>query len=100
MDSKNSFIKEYNHWTLHLHENQCYLGRTYLWAKRKDALDFFDMIKEEQKEFFAIGKAWKKTMDHLFKPGWYNYAALGNVNAHLHLHCIPRYTSQRNFESM
>src|SRR3989344_2178326 len=95
MDYKKLLIKDYKHWEVYLHENQCYLGRVYIWAKRKDALDFFEMIGEEQREYFKIGKELKKVLKRLFKPDLYNYATLVNVSPHLHTHFIPRYKDKR-----
>jgi diadenosine tetraphosphate (Ap4A) HIT family hydrolase len=93
-------IKKFKHWTLYIHENQCYLGRTYLWANREDALDFFDMTKEEQSEYFQIGRSLKKAINKLFQPDLWNYATLANVMPHLHTHIIPRYTNPRTFAGM
>lgn len=90
-------IKSYEFWEVYLHENQCYLGRVHIWAKRKDALDLFDITKEEREEHFKIGKELQKALKKLFKPDLYNYATLANVTAHLHTHFIPRYSSSREF---
>lgn len=90
-------IKDYNYWKVYLFENQCYLGRTYIWAKRENALDFFDMTKDEQEEYFRVGMELKKALQKLFNPDLYNYATLANVTPHLHTHIIPRYTSIRQF---
>ena len=95
MDYKRLLIKEYKYWEVYLNENQCYLGKVYIWAKRKDVLDFFDMTKEEQEEYFKIGKELKKALSNLFKPDLYNYATLANVSPHLHTHFIPRYKDKR-----
>jgi diadenosine tetraphosphate (Ap4A) HIT family hydrolase len=90
-------IKEYNHWNVFLHESQYYLGRSYLWAKREQALDLFDMTKEEKEEYFKIGNELKGAFKKLFKPDLYNYATLANITPHLHTHFIPRYSSKREF---
>lgn len=95
MDYRKDLIKEYKHWKIYIHRNQCYLGRVYMWAKREDALDFFDMTKEEQEEYFKIGRKIKKTLKKLFNPNLYNYATLANVACHLHTHIIPRYKDKR-----
>jgi len=93
-------IKKYKHWTLYLQENQCYLGRTYLWANREDALDFFEMTEEEKDEYFKIGKVLKEAVNKLFQPDLWNYATLANVSPHLHTHIIPRYSTSRVFEDI
>ncbi|MBU3913199.1 MAG: HIT domain-containing protein [Nanoarchaeota archaeon] len=95
MDYKKLLIKEYDYWEVYLNENQCYLGKVYIWAKRKDALDFFDMTDEEKEEYFKIGKKLKKVFKKLFNPDLYNYATLANVTPHLHTHVIPRYKDKR-----
>jgi|SRR5579859_1379894 len=91
-------IKDYTYWTLYLHENQCYIGRTYLVAKIDGKnKDFMDMDSDEIKEFFMIGRQLKKALHKLFIPDKMNYASLGNIFEHLHIHFIPRYKSQRTF---
>ena len=90
-------IKEYGHWSVYLHKNQYFLGRVYIWAKREDAVDLMQMTAEEREELFDIGRAVNKALSELFQPDLMNYAALGNISTHLHLHVIPRYSSSRNF---
>lgn len=93
-------IKEYNYWVVYLHQNQCYLGRVYVWAKRENAIDLMQMSREEREELFDIGQAVNKALAELFYPDLMNYAALGNTATHLHLHIIPRYASPRIFDNM
>ncbi len=90
-------IKEYKHWKLILPQNQGYLGRIRIWALRENALDFFDMNKEEVEELFLIGKQIRDVLRDLFKPDLFNYASAGNADSHLHIHVIPRYKEQREF---
>ncbi len=94
------FLKEYTHWVLFLHQNQCYLGRIYLLAKRHNALDFFLMTEEEKSELFLLGKVVTKALSNLFQPDIFNVASLGNIFNHLHVHIIPRYKESRYFEGM
>ena len=98
--NKELLIKEYKYWSVYLHENKCYLGRVYIWAKRENALDFFDMTKEEAEEYFMIGRKLKLAFSKLFTPDLYNYATLANITPHLHTHFIPRYSSPRIFEGI
>lgn len=95
MNYEKLLIKRYKFWEVYLHENQCYLGRVYIWAIRKDALEFFDMTEEEENEYFKIGRELKETLKILFNPDLYNYATLANVSIHLHTHFIPRYKEKR-----
>lgn len=98
MDYEQYKIKEYPHWSVFLHTNQYFLGRTYLYAKREDAIDFISMTPDEQKEFFDVGKTVTAAVQELFRPDLMNYAALGNIHGHLHVHFIPRYKDSREFE--
>lgn len=93
-------IKDYQYWSLFLHEYQCYLGRVYLVAKRDDAKDFSEISFDEREELFLISKKIKKALEQLFLPDKMNYAALGNVFEHLHVHLIPRYKTRRIFEGI
>jgi diadenosine tetraphosphate (Ap4A) HIT family hydrolase len=100
-DKYNEFIiKDYNYWTLYIHENQCFLGRCYIVCKRDDAVDFFDMTNKEKEELFNVGKKLKKVLIDLFQPDLFNYASLGNIFTHLHLHVIPRYQKERKFNGI
>jgi len=100
MDYEKWLIKDYEHWGVYLHENQYYLGRCYIWAKRENALDFFDMSQEEQEEYFNIGRELKDVLNNLFNPDLYNYATLANVSPHLHTHVIPRYKDKRELSEI
>jgi diadenosine tetraphosphate (Ap4A) HIT family hydrolase len=96
-DFQKFMIREYKHWGVYLHKNQYFLGRVYIWAKREDAVDLMQMTTEEREELFDIGRAVNNALSELFKPDLMNYAALGNISTHLHLHVIPRYSSSRTF---
>ena len=100
MTDENYKINEYKHWIVYLHGEKYYagyLGSLYIWAKREGDIDIMDMTKEEQEEFFEIGRKVKKALKELFRPGRFNYAAFQNVSHHLHVHVIPRYESPRTF---
>jgi diadenosine tetraphosphate (Ap4A) HIT family hydrolase len=92
-------IKEYKHWALFLNENQCYLGRVCLVAKREDAVDLFETTVAEREEFFQAGEEICRTLQLAFQPDLMNYASLGNSFRHLHVHFIPRYSSERVFHN-
>ena len=100
MEHEQRLIRDFDHWSVYLHENQCYLGGTILWARRKDALDFFDMTEEEKAEYFDVGKKLRITLIGLFRPNMFNYLTLANVTRHLHTHLIPRYESSRIFSGI
>lgn len=90
-------IAEFKHWDLFLHENQSLLGRVYLSAKRKNAIDFIAMTSEEREEFFELGAKINEALLILFHPDLMNYASLGNRFKHLHVHFVPRYKEERTF---
>src|SRR5271170_2873062 len=55
-------IKKYKHWTLYLHECQCYLGRVYLLNDKTKAADFIELELDEREEFFQLGVKIKKVL--------------------------------------
>jgi diadenosine tetraphosphate (Ap4A) HIT family hydrolase len=67
-------IKSYKHWDLYLHENQCYLGRTFVQLKDEEGVDDFLSIEGEVRdEFFLIGEEVKAALKSLFQPDKMNY---------------------------
>lgn len=91
-------IKSYTHWDLFLHENQCYLGRTFAMYKGEQPIeDFLAIEGAVRDEFFEVGRAVKTALNTLWNPDKMNYAALGNVCSALHVHIIPRYQEPREF---
>ena len=91
-------IKGFKYWDLYLHENQCYLGRTFLLLKDKKMQgDFLDIRKDAQDEFFHIGAQVKDALKTLFQPDKMNYAALSNTSPIIHVHLCPRYQTDREF---
>lgn len=94
-------IKSYQYWDLYLHENQCYIGRTFVQLKDASGVDDFLAIEGEVRdEFFAIGKSIKAALKALFRPDKMNYAALSNVSPTIHVHIIPRYQDPRIFDDI
>ena len=90
-------IKEYTHWSVYIHPNQGYLGRSVIWCRREDALDLVDATPEEKKELFVILRELREALKKVFQPDWFNYSFLGNKTKHLHCHLVARYASERNF---
>lgn len=89
-------IKEYKNWVVHLSDDQRYLGRCII-RLRRHLEDFFDINEEELKELFEITKKLRDAIKEIFGAGMFNYATLGNVVRHVHLHFIPRYSKKVNF---
>ena len=91
-------IKSYKYWNLYLHENQCYLGRTFVQLKEAKGVDDFLAIDGDvREEFFLVGKEVKAALKTLFQPDKMNYAALSNTSPVIHMHIIPRYKEPREF---
>jgi diadenosine tetraphosphate (Ap4A) HIT family hydrolase len=62
-------IKSYKHWDLYFHENQCYLGRTFVQLKEEEGIDdFLSIDGEVRHEFFSIGQSMKTALKTLFQP--------------------------------
>lgn len=98
IDYDRLLLKEFKYWDLYLHENQSYLGRTFLLLKDKKMQgDFLDIKKAAQDEFFLIGTQVKNALNTLFQPDKMNYAALSNTSPIIHVHLIPRYQTDREF---
>ncbi|MEK7192558.1 MAG: HIT domain-containing protein [Patescibacteria group bacterium] len=93
-------VYETGHWGVYLHDNQCYLGRMYLWAKREEADDLPGIIYNESLELFANIVTIKRALTSLFKPDRFNWMVLGNVTPHCHMHVIPRYAEKRSFHGL
>ncbi len=97
MDYEKLKIKSYTHWDLYLHENQCYLGRTFVQLRHDEGVDDFMALKGDVRdEFFAIGEQVKQALQELFQPDKMNYAALSNTSPKIHVHLIPRYKTSRS----
>lgn len=97
MDYEQLKIKTYKHWDVYLHENQCYLGRTFVLLKDETIEDFLAIEDETRAEFFQVGQDIKKALKILWQPDKMNYAALSNTSPAIHVHIIPRYKESRTF---
>jgi diadenosine tetraphosphate (Ap4A) HIT family hydrolase len=88
-------IAEYEHWTVYLDLKQYYLGRVFVWAKRPEAIDMFELTTEEWAEFRSIAEDIKQMYAQTFTPDTLNVAFLGNDVPHCHCHIVPRYKTPR-----
>lgn len=89
-------VASFKHWRLYLDKKQYYLGRCFVWAKRKDAVDFFSMTKEEYDEFREVASIYREALSQdpppLGRvPDMINVSFLGNEMTHCHGHLVPRY---------
>lgn len=93
-------VSDFRLWKVFLHESQFYLGRCYIWAKREGLVDLMDARPDEREELFLVGHVMKTALSSLFQPNLFNWASLGNISSHCHLHLIPRYREPRNFAGL
>ncbi|MDE2079647.1 MAG: HIT domain-containing protein [Patescibacteria group bacterium] len=90
-------IKKFKYWTLMLHSNQSYLGRSICYLNTyKETLA--ELAEDEYLELLEIIKQYQTALSKLWHPDGWNYAQLGNVVPHLHVHFIPRYKNTITWE--
>lgn len=94
VDSR-KLVKEYGFWRVELFENQSYLGRCVVILKRH-VEDAFDCSDEELAELNSVSRQLKSALTNAFQPDLYNYAFLGNVDRHVHMHFVPRYSRPKS----
>jgi diadenosine tetraphosphate (Ap4A) HIT family hydrolase len=89
-------LHQYENWRVYLHENQTYLGRTYIALGRDGEVDpFTDTTFDEQSELLVVVSGLKSALNKLYQPDLLNYANLRNTWKHCHWHVIPRYKTGR-----
>lgn len=81
------------HWTIRLHPNQCYLGRCTIVAKRVCDDSLATCTDEEYFDLRKTLQIFEDVMARRFYPSRFNYTQLGNEWPQLHVHAIPRYES-------
>jgi diadenosine tetraphosphate (Ap4A) HIT family hydrolase len=90
-------IREYEHWTLLVSDNQNYPGRMVIWLLRPGNMQrFSELTPDEAVELTKVCRHAEFSLAHLFKPAHINYEWQGNLfhlhGGHGHMHLIPRYT--------
>lgn len=94
-DYEADLLRRFESWAVYLHEDQSYLGRTYVALNRggdNEELDpFLDTDPGERFEFIEVVDSIKTALDELYQPTRLNYANLRNTWHHCHWHVIPRY---------
>lgn len=89
-------IREYENWTLMVHDNQNYLGKMIVWRVRPGHMQrFTDLTPAELMELQLVCRHAEFALYHLFRPDHMNNEMLGNLfhlhGGHAHLHITPRY---------
>lgn len=92
-------IYEGRYWRITINLNQYYLGRSMIILKRHIE-DPLELSEDELMELISLTRILVKILKKLFQPDLFNYAMLGNIVRHLHLHIIPRYKTERTFEGI
>lgn len=96
IDYEKYVLKRYKHWTVYLHHNQAYLGRTYIALNRVGNLDpYTNTTPEERNELEVIITELQIALNVLYQPNLCNYANFRNTWPHCHWHVIPRYETAR-----
>ena len=85
------------HWRLQLSKQQGYLGWCLVILSRHET-DAANLTAPEREELWEIVNRARGALLRLFQPDHFNYAFLGNVVRHVHLHLMPRYESPRKFK--
>jgi diadenosine tetraphosphate (Ap4A) HIT family hydrolase len=67
---------------------------------RRHATDVTALTPDEQAELWRLLGDVKTALLGAFQPDHFNYAFLMNLDAHVHLHIIPRYAQPRVFAGM
>jgi diadenosine tetraphosphate (Ap4A) HIT family hydrolase len=96
---KDLFIKKFRHWTVYLHDNQYYLGRTFTVLNRHGPESTLSLSKEEWEELKVVLDKVTKSIQDNFKPDLFSYLVLQNKDRHhFHFHVIPRYEKERKVD--
>jgi diadenosine tetraphosphate (Ap4A) HIT family hydrolase len=89
-------ILRMEHWTWSVRPVHSTLGSSILSLNRFCAR-FGDITTEEASEIGSAAREIERRLGGTFKPEKINYLMLMMVDAHLHFHVIPRYSSPREF---
>ena len=92
-------VTSWSHWHLVVNWSQNYLGKVML-VLRRHTIDVTALTQDEQAELWRLLGEVKTALIGAFQPDHFNYAFLMNLDAHVHLHIIPRYAQPRVFAGM
>lgn len=88
-------ICEYAHWTVYLHENQYYLGRTIVASNRHGFENVLSLNEDEWLELKSILDKLTNAVTKSYEADSVNYIVLQNKNKnHFHIQLIPRYSRE------
>ena len=96
---RRDLVGSWEHWHVVVNHNQNYLGKVML-VLRRHATDVTALTPAEQAGLWNLLGEVKTALIGAFHPDHFNYAFLMNLDAHVHLHIIPRYARPRVFAGM
>jgi diadenosine tetraphosphate (Ap4A) HIT family hydrolase len=89
-------IRETLHWRTVVNRNQSLLGKTMIVLRRHE--EPVTGLRVEEWSDLRTEVVWlTERLLALFSPDHFNYAFLQNVDRHVHLHVVPRYSRPRRF---
>jgi diadenosine tetraphosphate (Ap4A) HIT family hydrolase len=100
IDFKRLQFYESDFWIWQIHENQSYLGRIILMLKRDLDLSCAFCTDQEWLSLKSNFALYEEFLNSVFRPDRYNYGQLGNIFPQLHFHIVPRYKSNRSWNSI
>jgi len=92
-------VGTWEHWHVVVNHNQNYLGKVML-VLRRHATDLAALTPAEQAELWSLLGEVKTALLGAFQPDHFNYAFLMNLDAHVHMHIIPRYAQPQVFSGL
>jgi diadenosine tetraphosphate (Ap4A) HIT family hydrolase len=89
-------IRQTAHWWTVVNRNQNLLGKTMICLRRHEEL--VTGLRVEEWSDLRTEVVWlTERLRALFSPDHFNYAFLQNVDRHVHLHVMPRYSRPSRF---
>jgi len=89
-------VGTWEHWHVVVNHSQNYLGKVML-VLRRHATDVTALTSDEQAELWWLLGHVRMALLGAFQPDHFNYAFLMNLDAHVHMHVVPRYAQRRVF---
>jgi diadenosine tetraphosphate (Ap4A) HIT family hydrolase len=83
-------------WSLYLNDNQNLLGKVMLVLNRH-CESVLELTPDEWMQLRTEVRDAELGLDRLFRPDRYNLMFLMNLDRHVHLHIVPRYTTARTY---
>lgn len=92
------WIAKINGWTISATGDQHVLGSLILFPPRKFEGSLADLTDMELIEFKNVAKLCEQILKTTFESEWFNYSQAGNVVKSLHIHLMPRYSDDKDFQ--